>query len=240
MNGSPSVHKPGHQKMYYELANWWHLLSPPEDYAEEAADYWQILEHQGLPAEPTLLELGAGGGNNAFHLKRHFSSVTLTDLSPPMLKASRSINPDCEHLIADMRSVRLGRTFDVVMIHDAVTYMTNEHMLKQAMATAHHHLKPEGIALFVPEHVEETYTDGTEHGGREWSYDPDPLDHTYNVDYVFLLREGNDLARVVHDHHVHGLFPRADWLRWLPEIGLTATQLADASGRDVFMGRRSR
>ena len=67
----------------------------------------------------TLLELGSGGGNNASHLKARFN-CTLTDISPDMLALSRTLNPECEHLEGDMRTLRLGRTFDVVFIHDAI------------------------------------------------------------------------------------------------------------------------
>ncbi len=109
-------------KIYNECADWFHLLTHPSEYAEEAADYVRLIEG-ACPDARTLLELGAGGGNNAFHMKRRFS-CTLTDLSPRMLEVSRSINPDCEHLAGDMRELRLGREFDAVFLHDAVEYMT--------------------------------------------------------------------------------------------------------------------
>ena len=41
-----------------------------------------------------------------------------------MLDVSRVLNPDREHLQCDMRTVRLGREFDCVFVHDAVCYMT--------------------------------------------------------------------------------------------------------------------
>jgi len=57
-------------KLYTELAAWWPLLSPSEDYADEAAFFAQILAEAGLPPSPSLLELGCGGGSNAFYLKK--------------------------------------------------------------------------------------------------------------------------------------------------------------------------
>jgi ubiquinone/menaquinone biosynthesis C-methylase UbiE len=56
----------------------------------------------------TLLELGSGGGNNASHLKAHFS-LTLVDLSQGMLDLSRRLNAECEHIQADMKTLRLAR-----------------------------------------------------------------------------------------------------------------------------------
>lgn len=97
--------------MYGELAPWFHLLTPPEEYAGEAASVLRLLRQQVDGPLGTLLELGSGGGNIASHL-RHELRLTLTDLSPAMLELSRKINPGIEHVVGDMRSLRLGRTFD--------------------------------------------------------------------------------------------------------------------------------
>ena len=105
-------------KLYSDLASWWPLLSAPEDYAEEAAFYTRMLLAAGALRPRTVLELGSGGGNNASHMKSHFDLV-LVDPSPGMLAVSRRLNPECEHLEGDMRSVRLGREFDAVFVHDA-------------------------------------------------------------------------------------------------------------------------
>ena len=155
-------------KLYWELATWWPLLSPPEDYADEAEFFWRVLSEVGLPSSPSLLELGCGGGSNAFYLKNHFAQMTLTDMSPHMLAVSRALNPDCEHLEGDMRTLWLGRVFDVVFIHDAIEYMTTPQDLRQAMETAFAHCKAGGVALFVPDHVRETFQPSTEHGWSRW------------------------------------------------------------------------
>ncbi|MEA2702730.1 MAG: hypothetical protein QOD63_675, partial [Actinomycetota bacterium] len=68
-----------------------------------------------------MLELGSGGGHNAVHLVADFA-MTLVDLSDQMLDVSRRLNPGCEHVVGDMRTVRLGRSFDAVFVHDAVDY----------------------------------------------------------------------------------------------------------------------
>jgi SAM-dependent methyltransferase len=235
-------------KLYNELAIWWPLLSPPEDYADEASFFRQVFVDSGLPAEPTLLELGCGGGSNAFHLKTLFAQVMLTDISPGMLAMSRSLNTECEHLEGDMRTLRLNRQFDAVFIHDAIDYMTSLPDLRQALETAFIHCKPGGIALFVPDHMRETFEPSTDHGGTdgdhrglrymEWTYDPDESDSTYTTDYVYLLREGNQPAQVEHDLHTCGVFPRAEWLRLLGEVGFQAEIIHDEYNRDLFVSRK--
>ena len=121
-------------RLYQDLAAWWPLISPPEEYAEEAAFAGGLLREAERPVR-TVLELGSGGGHCASHLAPGFS-MTLVDLSPGMLEVSRRLNPDCEHVEADMRTVRLGRDFDAVFVHDAVDYMTTEDDLRLVIGTA--------------------------------------------------------------------------------------------------------
>jgi SAM-dependent methyltransferase len=215
-------------KLYEQLAAWWPLLSAPADYAEEAALYARHLLQVGTQPAATLLELGSGGGNNASYLKTQFR-MTLVDLSPGMLAVSRALNPECAHIQGDMRSIRLGREFDRVFIHDAIVYMTTEHDLRLAIETAFVHCRPGGAALFAPDHVRENFRPGTSHGGHdgahrglrylEWVWEPDPTDSTYVVDYAYLLREHDGTVRVEHDRHIEGLFARAVWLRLLADAG---------------------
>src|SRR4051812_32516294 len=70
-------------RLYSDLASWFHLLSRPEDYAEEAESARKILSENVIPIPRTVLELGAGGGNNALHLK-HYFQMTLADASAEM------------------------------------------------------------------------------------------------------------------------------------------------------------
>ena len=235
-------------KLYNELASWWPLLSPVADYAEEATFFLQVLREAGLRPNSSLLELGCGGGNNAFHLKPYFSQLALTDLSPQMLAISQMLNPECEHHQGDMRTSRLHRAFDVVFVHDAIDYMLTIDDLRQAIETASVHCKPDGIALFVPDHVRETFEPSTDHGGTdgeerglrylEWTYDPDEQDSTYTTEYVYLLREGNQPAHVEHDRHTCGVFPRADWQSLLNEVGFQAEIIQDPFERDLFVARK--
>lgn len=232
-------------KLYGELAPWFHLLSAPADYAEEAGIARNLLIEASATPPVTLLELGSGGGNNASHMKAHFQ-MTLVDLSERMLDLSRKLNPECEHVQGDMRSLRFGRVFDVVFVHDAVMYMTTEEELRQTIETAFVHCKPGGVALFMPDVVRETFVSLTTHGGHdgedrgiryiEWTFDPDPSDTMYTVDFACLLRDGRGPVRVVHDHHVFGLFPRETWLAISRDVGFEPRLVADPWDREVFVG----
>jgi trans-aconitate methyltransferase len=237
-------------RLYSELASWYRLVDPLPDHEAEAAAYRSAFDRVLGSRQATLLELGAGAGHNAFYLKRRFE-CTLADISPQMLTLSQELNPDCEHVVGDMRSMRLGRAFDAVFVHDAIMYLTTEEDLAAAIRTAYEHTAPGGAALFAPDFVRETLRDMTEiiegqEGGRvmkclAWTWDPDPSDTTYVVDYAYLLREGEEVT-AIYDRHVEGMFARATWHRLLSEAGydveLVSRPFDDQMTDEIFLCRR--
>ena len=239
-------------RFYGDLASWWPLISPVEEYTEEAELIAQLLGSASSPVRE-VLELGSGGGSNAAHLKQQFS-LTLVDLAPEMLEVSERLNPECVHEQGDMRSVRLGREFDAVFVHDAVGYMTSTDDLAAAAGTAFQHCRPGGVAVFIPDEITETYEPGTEQGGTdgpdgrgvrylEWSWDPDPADTTTVTQYVFVLRDPDNAVHVVHEEHQFGLFDRQTWLDVLTEAGFQVqvtleTTDEDRNPRELFHAHR--
>ena len=236
------------ERLYGDLAGWWQAISPPAEYAEEAGLYVEMILEAARRPVREVLELGSGGGNNASHMKRHFG-MTLVEPSDRMRELSHALNPECEHLSGDMRSVRLGRRFDAVFVHDAVMYMTTEGDLRAALATVADHLAPGGVALVAPDDTAETFSESTEHGGGEdaggrrarylqWTLPPEPGGTSYETHYAFLLREPDGTVRSAHDVHREGLFPRATWLRLFREVGLDASlapRTIEGKEYDAFM-----
>ena len=112
-------------RLYTDLAHLWPRLSPPQDYAPEADAIRHILLDHGLTLDPrcALIEFGAGGGHTLHHLRHDFDCVAV-DLAPAMLEQCRRLNPDVETIVGDMRTTRLNQTFDAVLIHDAIDYLT--------------------------------------------------------------------------------------------------------------------
>ena len=245
--------KPITPRLYSELAPWFHLLTAPEDYAEEAEFYRNTIVTACDKTPVTLLELGSGGGNNASHLKNHFH-LTLVDISQQMLAISQELNPECEHIQGDMRTIRLERIFDAVFIHDAIMYMTNEADLRRAIETACLHCRQDGVALFAPDFVLEIFRPSTDHGGHDgqgramrylsWSRDPDHEDTTYISDMVYILEDEQGRMRTEHDRHTLGIFPRQTWLTLLtnsgfqPEIIPFEHSETESYTYEVILGRK--
>jgi SAM-dependent methyltransferase len=230
-------------RLYRDLATWYRLLTPREEYAGEAAAFHVLFEQSAQRPLRSLLELGCGAGHNAWYLKSSYTA-TLSDLSPEMLALSREINPECEHVLGDMRTLRLGRQFDVVFVHDAVSYLTTEADLHAAIETAFLHCAPGGVALFMPDCTRETFEPGTDTGGvdrdgrglryLEWSWDPDPTDTSYITDMAIMTRERDGSAEVTHDRHHLGLFSRERWLRLLSGAGFTPRAATPPDGSPDF------
>jgi hypothetical protein len=160
--------------------------------------------------------------------------------------------PECEHLVGDMRDVRLGREFDAVFVHDAVSYITSEDDLRCVIETASVHCRQGGAVVFCPDYVRETLCPRTSHGGHdgddgramryiEWVTDPNPGDVLYLVDYAFLLKDADGSVRLEHERHVEGAFATEVWLRLLEDAGFDAktAQLKLAEGQaawQIFVG----
>lgn len=237
--------------LYDKLAYLWPVISPPEDYADEAV-YWRdaIRESLGL-GRHRLLELGVGGGHNLSHLTDEFDAVAV-DISPKMLDLSRLLNPTVEHHLGDMRTFRLpGQHFDAVLVHDAICYMQTEDDLRQAFATARFHLRPGGLLLIAPDLVRDTFRPGmrlswsTERDGvkintEEIVYDADPADTLVESHFTYTITE-KGAKRVERDVHVTGIFPIATWTALMEEAGFRTDRIplpgdGEGCGEHMFRG----
>ena len=154
-------------------------------------------------------------------------SCTLLDLAPAMLDLSRRLNPECEHVQGDMRTVRLGRVFDCVLVHDAVSYMASRADLQSAIATASRTPLP-AVALFQPELVAETSRRAPRRRQRRRGTSPAlsgmalcPRSRPPDVRDRHRLPAARRERRRQRppDRHVIRLFPRAVWLELLAAAG---------------------
>lgn len=236
--------------LYGELVGWYPLVDPPADHKEEGDVFSAAFEREVSPAPETLLELGAGAGHTALHMKGRFR-CTLVDPSAEMSTASERLNPECEHVLGDMRTVRLGREFDAVLIHDAIMYMVNETDLRAAVQTAFLHTRPGGALIIAPDCTRDTFVEGAEiehaaEGSRAvqlmmWDWDPDPSDDSFITEYALLMRDGRNVT-AAHESHVQGLFSLGRWLHILADTGyevqMLARPLGDGTSDQVFLCQR--
>ncbi len=241
-------------RLYDDLAYLWPILSPPDHYTAESSVLRGLIEKHfegSHDQRRSVLELGAGGGHTLVHLIDAYD-CTAVDLSEPMLENCRELVPQAETLVGDMRTVRLDRKFDAVFIHDAIDYMVSEAEVRQALETAAAHLEPGGLCVIAPTYTRETFIDGevaddgTTTDSQELTYftyvhDPDPMDDTFEMILLYLIRDMNTRAvELVEDRHTCGLFSNDQWLAWIEDAGFDARHDAGDAGADepwtLFVG----
>jgi ADP-ribose pyrophosphatase YjhB (NUDIX family)/SAM-dependent methyltransferase len=222
------------RRLYSDLAWAWPVISQRENYVQEAMAFAsQIRQHAQVPVH-TLLDLGCGGGRLDFTLKNYFT-VTRVDLSQPMLTLAECLNQGVEYLPGDMRTVRLEKTYDAVIIAGSIDYMLNEEDLRAAFQTAFLHLKPGGVFCTYAEVTRQSFqqnsaqvsmysSGGVEINFIENRYDTDPSDTTYENTFVYLIRRerserGESRLEVETDRHLGGMFELEAWTRLLVETG---------------------
>jgi SAM-dependent methyltransferase len=139
--------------VFEAYAKYYDLLYREKDYAGEAA-YVHNLIQRDFPGARSLLELGSGTGRHAVMLAERAYEVSGVDRSPEMvaLAQARALELGCARVgfsQGDIRSVRLGRTFDVVVsLFHVMSYQTTHEDLAAATATAAAHLGPGGGFIF--------------------------------------------------------------------------------------------
>ena len=237
--------------LYDKLAYLWPVISPPEDYAEEALHWRRAIRDRLGSGRHHLLELGVGGGHNLSHLTTEFDAVAM-DISPKMLELSRHLNPTVKHHLGDMRTFRLpGQAFDAVLIHDAICYMQTEEDLRAAFDTGRAHLRPGGLLLVAPDLVRDTFRsgmqlrwstklEGVEVITEETVLDADPSDTMVESYFTYTITEKGK-RRVEQDVHVTGLFSIATWTSILEEAGFRTERITlpgdgDGCGEHMFCG----
>ncbi|WP_077296764.1 class I SAM-dependent methyltransferase [Virgibacillus pantothenticus] len=216
-------------RLYSDLAKLWPFVTSVDDYKEQSK-YWISLIDKNINKErPKILDLGVGGGKHQSHYS-HLYDITAIDLSEEMLFHSRKLNPTTKHLLGDMRTIRLEERFDVVLMHDAISYMTNKKDLYKAIHTAYIHLKDGGILIISPDFYKETFKDnsifhstqsinGSKVTFVEYIHDVNPDDTIVETIMMFLIHNKENKVVIEEDRHELGLFKKSTWFELLFQVG---------------------
>ncbi|MBD5633750.1 MAG: class I SAM-dependent methyltransferase [Candidatus Eremiobacteraeota bacterium] len=129
---------------------------------------WHERFVAALPRRATVLDLGCGGGAPvALHLANCGLRITGIDTSPSLITLCRERMPDQEWIVADMRSLSLGRRFDGILAWDSFFHLTPRHQRRMFDVFAEHGA-PGAIVMFNA---------GPSRGEVVGSYRGDPLYH---------------------------------------------------------------
>jgi SAM-dependent methyltransferase len=216
---------------YNELAWTEDLLAGPEECEDQVRFFIERILAASEKPPVTLLHLGSGAGNHDTLFKRHFK-ITGVDISPGMLDKARILHPDIEYIEGDMRTIRLNRTFDAVVVPDSIDYMATVDDLSQAIRTAAEHLRPGGVLLVAAKPAETFRDNNFAYVGEKDDVHVTVLENnyinpyrpdTYEATVTYLIRREGELT-IRTERHMLGLFPLSTWERIFADEGITVSK----------------
>lgn len=121
-----------------------------------------------LPPAGTVLDLGCGSGDpiGRYLIDRGFA-LTGADSSPSLIATCRERFPEAEWIVADMRTLALGRRFDGLIAWHSFFHLTPDDQ-RPMFARFAAHLEPGGALLF---------TSGPQAGEAIGEWQGEPLYH---------------------------------------------------------------
>ncbi len=134
--------------LYDDLARYYDRIYTGKNYREETRRLIRIARKFLGRRGSTLLHVGCGTGRHLEQFRRVFT-VAGVDVSRPMLSIARGRLGKAVPLTrGDMRTFRLGRTFDVVVcLFSVIGYMNSKADRDRAIANIFRHVAPVGVAL---------------------------------------------------------------------------------------------
>jgi SAM-dependent methyltransferase len=207
-------------RLYGDLAWLWPLVSPAECYEEESECLGALVDQYARRPARSLLHLGCASGQHECALRQRFA-ITGVDLSPEMVRQARAINPAGVYAVGDLRTARLGVSYDAVLLLDAVNYMVLESDLHAAFETARLHLAPGGVFITLAEYTVESFEPAQPRESRlehdrvrvimtEW-HEPCPPGATQFTGVYEYRIERNGGIDIERDEHTFGLFSVDTW-----------------------------
>ena len=217
-----------------------------KDYPAEVAGLNALIERT-CPQAKTLLDVACGTGAHLAELRGRYR-VEGADLSESMLAVAAGRVGDVPLHRADMRTLDLGRQFDVVLcLFSSIAYMTTAAEMRQAVTRIAAHVAPGGLLVLDGWVRPDAWKDG-----RRADPEVAQNDDTTVVRIAFSRRTGNitelDMHHLVQtrdgvdyfmESHRLALTPTADYVAAVENAGLQATVIPDyLPNRDRVVGLR--
>ena len=142
--------EPTFRSLLYDHPHLYDLVFP--DPNETLVEMCRATFKRYLPVPPTsLLDIGCGNGRLLASLSASIPECWGVDLVGSNIAYARSRGGPCVFHVGDMRTVRLGRTFDaVICLGNALSYLLTDEDLAQGVATFGAHTRPGSLLILDP------------------------------------------------------------------------------------------
>lgn len=219
-----------------------------KDYAGEAAQVAERVRRL-RPGARTLLDVACGTGLHLEAFAELGFEVAGSDVAPVMLDVARRRLPDVPLHESDMRTMALGRRFDVVTcLFSAIACMTTRADLARAIAAMAAHLAPGGVLVVEPwvepEVWEAGIVDADSANGDDMAVakvtrtDLDREGHVSVVELRYVVATADGITTFDELHHL-GLFTDEEMAAALHDAGLAVHhEFPGITGRGLFLALR--
>ena len=236
------------QVLYGELAKYYDLIYSFKDYKKESARIKALISKYKRSKGKELLDVACGTGHHLTYLKDEFC-CTGVDKSKTVLEIARRNNEGIVFEDADMITLDLGKTFDVITcLFSSIGYVKTLSKLKKTSRNFAKHLKKGGVVLIEPWFTKSAYIPGSPHMETYDGQDikiarlsvPRAQGDMSIIDMHYLVAErGKDIKYFV-DRHELGLFEVDQTLNILEEAGLHSKFLKHGlvGKRGMFVGTK--
>jgi ubiquinone/menaquinone biosynthesis C-methylase UbiE len=234
------------QLLHNKLAKYYDRVYSFRDYLDEAVRVQNLIIKYLESGGNSLLDVACGTGLHLKYLKDDFS-CTGVDISRSMLRIARKNAKGVTFKEADMKTLRLGKQFDVIVcLLSSIGYVKTTARLEKTIRNFSKHLKKGGLALIEPSYAKSAYVSGkpriTTYDGKDAKIAR--INYTnfrqatavLNM-HILIAERGKD-AKYFVDRHELGLFGIKSTLRIMKAAGLKSKYLKNGlmPGRELFVG----
>ena len=231
--------------MFTKTARFYDALYSWKDYEGEVARIVGIIDRYS-PDATSVLDVACGTGKHIELLRGRFE-VEGVDLDPELLAVARARNPGTALHLADMITLELGSTFDVVMcLFSSIGYVGTPENLTRALSALTRHVAPGGVLLVEPWFSPDTFRP---EGHIGWLIVDEPNLKIVRadlprregglsvLDFHYLVATHEGIEHTTERHEL-GLFTADQHRAAIAEAGLTLRDDEDLMGRGLIVATR--
>ena len=199
--------------LYDKLAQYYDVIYAKKNFGAEAKWIYQYLKHRGSLEKGNLLDVACGTGRHIAYWQKFYQCVGV-DVSKNAINLAKKHVPRATFLVADMRTLRLGKKFDVVTcLFGSIVYVRTLLKLRRVFRILSTHIKTNGFLVIEPWISPKKFVSGFVssshfHVARGMLYRlslSKKRAHGADVDEHYLVTHSGTM-RYYHDTHHLGLF----------------------------------